>query len=202
MIDQNLIDKTLTNLVESLNNKQPTVLAGLYQLTSVLGQDIIDKLAVYLQSVNVDKWALVDGQETQQRKKISWDSDTVIEELHEVFNSVTPIINAQFPEVFVNFWGVSIWKDVEGYNFDWHTDNPDIDIAAQIYLYTTPGMGTVFGSETDYVLIPSYSNSGYLAVHSGENKIPHRTESTIPAGVTRYSLYAVWSRFPKHKPDA
>lgn len=202
MIDQALIDDNSAHLTECLKNKTHTPLNGLYQLSNILDQNILEKLSVYLQTVGKEQWSAIPQQQNKPRSVITWDADTVIEELSEVFNSVTPTINAVFSDVYKHFWGVTIWRDTEGYNIDWHTDNPDIDVALQMYLYTEPGLGTVFGSESNQTLISSIHNTGYLAVHTGDNKIPHRTENTIPAGVTRYNLYAIWSRFPKHTADA
>lgn len=201
MIDQDLIENNKKHLASCISNRLSTPIADLYQITDVLDTAILQKLNQYVCSVSDDKWQTVEGQETLPRQKISWDFDTVIEELHEIFDSATDLINEMFPDVHKHFWGISIWKDQAGYEIDWHTDNPDIDVAMQIYLYTLPGVGTIFGSQSAPILISSEHNSGYLIRHDRIDKISHRSESVVPAGTTRYSLYAVWSRIPKHVAD-
>jgi len=202
MIDQNLIEKNKKKLASSVSSRTTTTISSLYQIQDVLDPEILDKLSAYLKSVSADRWQTVEGQENTPRQKISWDADTVIEELHDIFQSLTEEINLLFPDVYKNFWGISLWKDSPGYKIDWHTDNPDIDAAMQIYLYTNLGSGTVFGSENDPILIPSEHNSGYLIKQDGKDKISHRSEKSVPEGTIRYSLYAVWSRFSKHLTDA
>jgi hypothetical protein len=197
MIDQNLIEKNKKNLASSVSARTTTPISSLYRIQDVLDPLILDKLDVYLRSVPADRWQTVEGQENTPRQKISWDGDTVIEELHEIFQSLTEEINLLFPDNRKNFWGISIWKDSPGYKINWHTDNPDIDAAMQVYLYTNPGSGTVFGSENDPVLMPSEHNSGYLIKQDSIDKVPHRSENLVPERTTRYSLYAVWSRIAK-----
>lgn len=202
MIDQTAIDINAQQLVQKLQQKIPTKFSGLYMLKDVLDPTILSRLKTYIESVNPEQWQTVQGQESKPRSRISWDTDTVIEELHEIFNSATTTINDIFPDVYKHFWGISIWQDQEGYSMNWHTDNPDIDVALQLYLYTELGFGTIFQNNDTQTLIPSIHNTGYLALHTGDNKIPHKTENMVPPGVTRYSLYAVWSRSPKYSADS
>jgi hypothetical protein len=202
MINLDLINKNISHVKNSIINRQSTTSSYLLILKDVLQQEILDKLKKYLDTVDNRKWQTVEGQENSPRQRISWDGDTVIEELHEIFQSLTEEINLIFPGVRKNFWGISIWKDSPGYKIDWHTDNPDIDVAMQIYIFNDPGLGTIFRLIDGDIVVPSESNTGYLVCHTGDNKIPHRTENIIPDGIVRYSLYAVWSRFPKHTADA
>ncbi len=201
MIDQDLIENNKKHLASCISNRLSTPIADLYQITDVLDLAILQKLNQYVSSVSIDKWQTVEGQETLPRQKITWDFDTVIEELHEIFDSATDLINETFTDPYKHFWGVSLWKDEAGYEIGWHTDNPDIDVAMQIYLYTSSGVGTIFGSEHTPILIPSEHNSGYLIQHDRTDKISHRSESVVSAGTTRYILYAVWSRISKHLTD-
>lgn len=201
MIDLILIDKNTSHVKDCIVNRQPTTSSYLFILRNVLQEKILHKLRKYLDTVDDSKWQTVPGQERLPRRSISWDSDTVVEELHEIFQSLTPTINTLFPDIPKNFWGISIWKDQPGYEIDWHTDNPDIDVAMQIYVFNNLGSGTIFRLSDNDIVVPSASNTGYLVCHTEDNKIPHRSESIIPDGVVRYSLYAVWSRFPKHSPN-
>lgn len=198
MIDQNLIDTGSTNLQASLNQRISTVSSDLYVIPRVLENAMLIKLQTYLESSSDCLWTTVENQEKLPRKKITWHQDTVIEELHEVFDSVTPQINDIFQTSNKFFWGISVWRDAPGYYIDWHVDNPDIDIAMQVYLYTDTGVGTVFKCGDQELVIPSQPNSAYLIQHHDQHRIPHRSESSVPDGTIRYSLYAVWSRFSKH----
>ena len=202
MIDQHCIDINSQNLQQALEKRQGTEFANLFVLRDVLRDDIIEKLRHYL-SADLDlKWELVSGQEHKPRYRISWDFDTVIEELHEVFQNSTSKINEIFPGVNKNFWGISLWKDLPEYRIRWHTDNPDIDVAIQIYLYSDVGYGTEFKLDDTTVVVDSHHNSGYMVCYSGDRHVPHKTQNDVPEGMTRYSLYAIWSRFPKHAPDS
>ena len=202
MIDQDLIQSNIARLRQKLRSMTATELPNLYVLENILDEKILAKLKKYLSTVPESSWQLVHNQEKKPRTRISWDSDNVVEELHEIFNSVTDTINDLLPGKNKNFWGVSIWRDLPGYQLKWHTDNPDIDVSLQIYLYSKPGLGTVFGSEESPLLISSDHNSGYLASHTDDYRIPHRTENAVPDGVVRYSLYVIWGRLPKHPADA
>lgn len=202
MIDQSSIRLNSQKLQDSLEKREDTALENLYVVRDVLGNDIVEKLRHYLLSDQDLKWQIVSGQENKPRYRISWDFDTVIEELHEVFENATSKINEIFPGVDKNFWGISLWKDQPEYRLKWHTDNPDIDVAIQLYLYTDVGYGTEFKLDDTTVIVDSHHNTGYFVCYSGGHQIPHQTQSTVPEGMTRYSLYAIWSRFPKHAPDA
>ena len=202
MIDQSSIRLNSQKLQDSLEKRKVTSLSNLYVVQDILGEDMIEKLRHYLSSDLDLKWELVPGQENKPRYRISWDFDTVIEELHEVFENATPKINELFLGPDKNFWGISLWKDLPEYRIRWHTDNPDIDVAIQIYLYTDVGYGTEFKLGDNTVLVDSHHNSGYMVCYSGNRHVPHKTQNDVPPGMTRYSLYAIWSRFPKHAPDS
>lgn len=201
MIDLDLINKNISHVKDCIVNRQFTTSSYLFILKNVLKEEILHKLRKYLETVDDSKWQTVAGQERLFRSSISWAPDTVVEELHEIFQSLTPTINRLFPDIPKYFWGISIWKDQSGYEIGWHTDNSDIDVAAQIYVFNDIGYGTVFRLPDGDIVVSSESNTGYLVHHRKDNKIPHRSETIIPDGVVRYSLYAVWSRFPKHPAD-
>lgn len=198
MIDQVLIDRNIDSLLSSIEHRTAVSSPYLFSISNIFDMTMIEKLKTYLDTCPSHLWTTVENQEMRARKKITWHTDTVIEELHNVFDSSTETINAIFDTSNKFFWGISIWKDSPGYYIDWHTDNSDIDIAIQVYLYTDVGLGTVFKINQDEVTVPSVHNSAYLICHGDHNKLLHRSESTVPVGCERYSLYAVWSRFPKH----
>lgn len=197
MLDRDLIDKNICSVKNSLESRIATDLEDLFLISQVLDADLLNKLQKYLTEIPQTQWGCVPGQEHRPRRSISWDFDTVIEELHETFNLVTPDINRMFPEPYKYFWGISIWRDGPGYDIEWHRDNPDIDIAMQVYLYGQPGLGTVFRQHDREILAPSQHNAGYLIRQDPIYKIPHRSQGTVPMDTVRYSLYMVWSRFPK-----
>ena len=201
MINQSLIDTGSAHLIGSIRSAKATVYDGLYTLDSIIDEQSLISLKSYIDSESDGKWKPLPRQELKVRHHISWDSCTIIEELNEMFKNATPVINELFPDVEKSFWGVAVWKDAPGYQIGWHTDNPDIDVAMQVYLYTEPGLGTVFGSESHPVLISSMHNSGYLMCNSADRGVPHKTENIVPDNTVRYSLYAVWSRLPKHVTD-
>lgn len=196
MIDQNTITTGRASLLDSINLRR-RLDKSLYHLTGVFDADILKKIKNYLDGRELP-WESVAGQEKFNRKKISWQSDSVIEELHEIFMAATDCINTIFPEPKKNFWGISIWEDREGYAIDWHTDNPDIDVSIQVYLFGDGTLGTEFSLINENIVIPDVSNSGYLLNQSiSESRLSHRTLRQVPPGRVRYSLYAVWSRYPK-----
>lgn len=200
MIDNDLIKHNSQRLINSILNKRQTVVEDLYRIGPVLCSNILEKIKKYTESTHVS-WQEIKEQSTLPRKKVSWDQDTVIEELHEIFESATDTINNIFIGHDKYFWGVTLWKDSPGYYIPWHTDNPDIDIAVQIYLFDQISTGTVFKSNDHEVLVESQHNHGYM-IKNFPTCILHRTQNVIPESTTRYSLYAVWSRLPKHVPDS
>lgn len=197
MIDQVSITVNSARILERIQQRTPTRYYGLCQIHDILDFKILSRLESYLSEVADSCWQTVSVQANKPRFKISWDADTVVEELHDIFSSTTKLINEIFPENVKYFWGISIWKDLPGYEIGWHTDNPDIDVAVQVYLFGQPGLGTVFKFESDKLLISSMHNSGYLVLNTGDQNLLHCTENVVPDGIIRYSLYAVWSRFPK-----
>lgn len=198
MIDQMLINRNTDSLLSSIEHRTAVLPSYLFSISKIFDMIMIEKLKTYLDTCPPHLWTIVENQEMRARKKITWHVDTVVEELHNVFDNVTKTINTIFDTSNKFFWGISIWKDSPGYYIDWHTDNSDIDIAIQVYLYTGVGLGTVFKINQDEVIVPSVHNSAYVIRHADHHKLLHRSESIVPIGCERYSLYAVWSRFPKH----
>ena len=194
MIDQQLIEQTANSIIQSLNNKK-SVNNSLYILENVLPESACEKLWDYIQIT--DKWqSIEDGFYQQNRKKIVWDSDTIIEELHHAFEQVTAKINDTFKsEQIQNYIGIALWEDSENYSIDWHTDNPILSSAIQIYLFDTcpEECGTTFKIKDKDVALPFVHNTAYLADHIIENKLLHKTTKSTPLGIKRYSLYVSWS---------
>lgn len=200
MIDDDLISRNKAKVRACLDSRKSIISGSLFALDSVLDDDILTKIKIYLDRDSLE-WHDVETQVGLPRKKITWDSDTVIEELHEIFSSLTQSVNHIFPGKQKHFWGISLWKDSAGYYLPWHIDNPELDVAMQIYLFDQTDTGTVFKYDDSELLIESNHNTGYL-VKNSPDPIYHKTQRPVPAGIDRYSLYVIWSRLPKHMPDA
>lgn len=195
MIDNQLISDTANSIKHSLLNKQQKH-ESLFLLTKILPKSTSEKLKLYILNQSNSVWIdTADDFYTRNRQKIDWHSDTVIEELHCAFEQATDAVNQTFPKAQQhNFIGISLWKDSEGYSMPWHTDNPILSSAIQIYLFDCPDeYGTVFQIDHSKLTIPFEHNTGYLVDHSIEPKLLHRPAKTLPAGISRYSLYASWS---------
>lgn len=197
MIDSDLILHCVETVSKSVKEATPTRFDSLYIVNKVLPDTIIDKIQKYIKEVEYDKWQTVPGQEHNNRRAIVWDPDTVIEELHEGFAGATPEINAMLRQP-LNFLGIQLWTDGAGYHTGLHQDNKTIDVSCQIYLFDNdPQLGTTFQKNNDTVVVPYRNNSGYLMINNRDTELYHTSSCKTPPGVTRYSIYAVWSFTPK-----
>ena len=190
MIDYQLIEKTQNQIICSLDKRQP-MSSQLYKMHNVLPDDTIKKLKEYIENENAH-W------ESYQplRHKISWQADTVIEELHTAFENVTDKIQHIFEsKQYQNFLGITVWKDFPEFEMNWHTDNSILSTALQLYLFDTcpPQCGTTFIIDNEHVDLPFLNNTGYILNQNLEQKIIHKPSCNVPDGINRYSLYASWS---------
>jgi hypothetical protein len=198
MIDQQLIDENIDTLVAGLTTAN-SVDRRLHLVQSVFTQSMLTKLQEYfITNEHSDLWVPETTQynipmKDRPRHKITWDAETVIEELHEVCNGATNTVQKMYPGSIKPFNGVIIWRDCPGYYFGWHTDNPVINVSMQIYLQGSENNpGTEFEVENNSVIAPFIPNSGYIVDHSGDNKPRHRVTHAVPEGSVRYSLFALW----------
>ena len=195
MINQQIIDQATKDLTHSLKNKKE-IAPGLFCLNNVFSNDIINKLQQYISTASNDDWQLVENQE---RKKITWKNDSIIEELHIAVDNTTPLINQMFSHRKKhNFLGISVWHDYNGYYLEWHKDNPIITVAMQIYLfdYCDRSCGTTFEIDGKYYTVEYEHNQGYICEQT-VYKPNHKTSCVLPPGQNRYSLYTVWSEDEK-----
>jgi hypothetical protein len=198
MIDQDLIDRQTQQLLMSLKN-QKEIIPGLYGIEEVLISEVVDKLKQHI--TITDQWGKVQDQEMLNRQSLTWCTDSVIEEIHVAFENITGEINESFPGTEKYFHGLQLWKDQEGYKLGYHTDNPVIDIAMQVYLYECPlQYGTTFNVRGTIIDLPFQHNTGYVMKNSAE--LLHKPSKSLPAGIVRYSLYAIWSRHRKYISNA
>ena len=200
MIDCNIIDENITQAAAAIENIESTTCPGLWKIKNVFNDHLLRKLRYYIDTSSEDSWIMVESQEHRPRRKLRWQSDTVIEEIHEICSGLTDSINKKFDDSKKNFLGISIWKDHPGYTMGWHQDNPIIDVGMQIFLYdlASPEVGTVFRTDGKEYLVPYISNTGYINVQSQQLNTLHRPAIPLPHGQTRYSLYSVWSRSTKN----
>ena len=194
MIDQILIKETSQNIINSIEHSK-SVDSSLYTLENVLPESACKKLWKYVQTT--DKWEPLEREFYKlHREKIVWDSDTIIEELHLAFQQVTEKINHMLQsEQQHNYIGIALWKDSEEYSIGWHTDNPLLSSALQIYLFDTcpSKCGTTFKINNVDIDLPFVHNTAYLADHNLDNKLLHKSTKPTPLGVKRYSLFVSWS---------
>lgn len=200
MIDYNLIEQNTQQLTASLTTATPIWSPYLYGIKNCLTDSMLDKLHAYATTVSDDSWGKVERQLGYNRSSINWDSDTVIEEAHVAFDSITDALSKRYA-VPLHFHGVQLWKDQSGYNIKWHTDNTVIAVSLQIYLFDA---GSEFGTtflvhDQQEFDMPFEHNTGYLARITTEQDLYHRSTNTIPENLDRYSLYAYWSLEPKRK---
>jgi hypothetical protein len=198
MLDYQLIQQNSETAAQALRSLWPTPSPDLWHIQNFCDDAAWLKLQQYIATRDESAWQPVPWQENLPRRKITWEMDSVIEELHEVCSNNTQLIVERFG-MPLHFHGIQIWRDAPGYQIQEHTDNPIIDVAVQIYLFDAPShCGTTFfvnatGDEISYV-IPHHHNTGYVLVN---HSVPHCSTIAVPEGVLRYSFYAHWSQLPK-----
>lgn len=191
MIDQNIIDASTKTAKLALINCGPTDSPELFTVNNVFDAGLVDKLREYL-SQNQINWK--KGESSPGRKALAWEGDTVVEEMNNVCNNLTELISEKFFGEPINFLGCEIWKDQGRFAMTWHSDNPIINVALQIYMFDSPSSyGTSFLINDVQTPIPHIHNTGYLVVTKSQPGIVHKPTSKIPAKTKRYSVYAVWS---------
>lgn len=198
MIDYQLIEQATQDLTHSIKNKKQ-IAPGLFALRNVFSEDTISKLQQYISTASNNDWQLVENQENQERKKITWKNDSIIEELHIAVDNTTSLINKIFPHNKKhNFLGVSVWHDYNGYYLDWHTDNPIITVSMQIYLFEhcDKSCGTTFEINGQHYTVEYEHNQGYICEQT-VHKPKHKTSCALPPGQNRYSFYTIWSEVEK-----
>jgi hypothetical protein len=109
-----------------------------------------------------------------------------------VFENLTPMLNSRYNRDN-EFMGLSVWHDQEGYLIERHSDNPDIDIAIQVFLTSGPKeLGTMFAYNDEIIQIDYQENSGYI--NDNTTRIEHWMKTPVPKNHTRYSIYARWKK--------
>jgi hypothetical protein len=197
MIDQDLINRNSDTLSAALKNSQP-ITPQLQFLQNAFDQSMLSKLQDYFDTnYHSDLWISETtpyGRPMTKtpRYKISWQAESVVEEIHEVCQSITPILQASNPTTPIVFDGITLWRDHGGYNLDWHTDNPAIHLTMQIYLSgSLSNPGTEFKTDSGSIVKPFVPNTGYF-VDQRNTRPTHRLAHAVPDEQIRYSLFALW----------
>jgi hypothetical protein len=192
-LDYALIERNCQQAKQSIAQLIPTTNQDLWLVRDFVSEDILSKLEEYIEHVDAGAWSQVAGQESLPRHKITWESDSVIEELHDVCASITADLELKFDRQ-LTFAGIQIWRDTESYYISQHTDNPVIDISLQLYIFDAPSScGTTFFLDHVRFVIGFFHNTGYVCVN---HNTEHETTAPVPRGTTRYSLYAHWTSRP------
>jgi hypothetical protein len=193
-LDFKLIEKSIQHAIISLEASE-TVCPGLSCISDFLDPELLLKLQNFIFNDNLS-WDIQEYHTgvryNNNRKKINWISDSVVEEIHIVLEGLTDYLNYTFNKKN-KFLGLTIWKDAYSYQLSLHTDNPTIDMAIQIYLNSNnTNLGTKFCIGTDIFETPYKVNCGYSM--DNQCNIPHYYDGKSPEDYYRYSLYAVWTK--------
>lgn len=193
-LDFKLIEKSTQHAINSLESSE-VVCTGLLCVSDFLDSDLLLKLQNYIFNESLpweiqEHYAVRPGYHND-RKKITWVPDSVIEETHLVLDSLTDYLNRRYSKQN-KFSGLSIWKDEYSYKVPVHTDNPTINISIQIYLNSNnTNLGTKFYIGPDIYETPYKVNCGYTMDNT--HKILHFYDGKAPMDYYRYSLYAIWT---------
>jgi hypothetical protein len=197
MVDQDLINHNSNTLLTAFKNSQQ-ITPQLRFIQDTFDQPMLLKLQDYFNThYHSALWApetTSDGRplDTRPRHKLTWDAESVVEEMHEVCRLLTPVIQELDPTIPIRFDGIILWRDQGGYDIDWHTDNPAIHLTMQIYLCGSLDCpGTEFKIESGSVTAPFVPNTGYF-VDQRIVRPAHRLAHVVPKNQIRYSLFALW----------
>jgi hypothetical protein len=113
-----LIKKSTEYSLDKLKNMTKSNCPDLFFLNDFLYPPLMDKLVDFLTTTDID-WQVY--QEQVHRLKLNWIPNSVIEEVHIVLENLTSELNQKFNRNN-KFFGVSIWKDREGYTIEKHKD--------------------------------------------------------------------------------
>jgi hypothetical protein len=195
MIEQTIIRDATSNLLGALESRHQ-ITPDLSVLSSVFPRSVITKINDYILNTPNKPWQLETTEHGVEmdvpRHKISWHSDTVVEELHCAVENITPQVQAIL-EKPVKFHGIVLWQDHKNYLCDWHSDNPILMATMQIYLAgSTENPGTMFKlNDREHHTCPFVPNTGYL-LNQTQNRLLHRSVEKVPANISRYSLFGMW----------
>jgi len=197
MIDQDIIKKASDSLHLSLENRHELT-KDFSTINNVFSLDVINKIHEYILNESDKPWALETTEHGVEmkvpRSKINWHGETVIEELHCAMDSLTTKVQVILKRD-IKFLGNNLWQDYENYKIDWHSDNPILLASMQIYLAgSRKNPGTEFKlGEDNFHTCDFIPNTGYF-LNQTQSRLEHRTTGSVPANVSRYSLFGMWGQ--------
>jgi hypothetical protein len=189
-LDFDLIKTATAYSIEKLELVETTDCPDLFWLNNFIDPRLLDKLVEFITTEDLE-WVPEDLQETAPRLKVNWMFDSVIEEVHTVFENLTPVLKRRFDRNN-RFNGIAIWHDLPGYTISPHKDRALINLATQIYLTTGPAeLGTKFKHNGQVLQAKYQTNHGYLL--DNQQGVTHYLDTPVPAEHLRLSVYAVWT---------
>lgn len=187
-IDNHLINDSVAYTRQRLLNANKTICPHIFAVEDFLYQPLLDKFLQYLENYN--DWKIVELPMIG-RQILNWEFDTVVEEVHICMESITGEVNSLLSTNHDKFLGLNIWKDVNPYKIEPHTDNPVIGTSLQVYLNNcNANLSTKFSYGGEDIALPYNGNSGYIM--NNDFRVTHWMNTPIPQGFNRYSLYAIW----------
>lgn len=198
MIDSILIETGKKILLDSLEKSQEICGKYLASVENCLQEECRQKIRNFVEQADPLMWVRVPGQQRLNRQALMWQEDSIVEELHMIFESATTTICEKY-SMALHFHGIQIWQDGPGYSISEHLDNPVINVALQIYLFGAPkDVGTSFKlPDGRWYEVDFLENTGYLLFNSHTHGIKHKSTNAVPDGSLRYSVYGTWSLQPK-----
>lgn len=199
MIDQELINYNTDTLSTAFKNSRQ-ITPQLKFIQDAFDQSMLEKLQEYVDThYHSNLWvsettAYGQPMDNRPRHKLAWDPESVVEEIHEVCQLITPMLQELDPTIPIVFDGITLWRDQGGYDLGWHTDNPAIHLTMQIYLngsLTNPG--TEFKTDEGSITAPFVPNTGYFLDQRSVRPM-HRLSHAVPKNQIRYSLFALWKK--------
>lgn len=197
MIDQDIIKKASDSLHTSVKNRRQHT-NDFSTLANIFPDDVMHRINDYILNNSNKPWQLETTEHGVERNvprsKIQWHGETVIEELHCAMESITNDVQ-KILKTDIKFLGIVLWQDYENYKIDWHSDNPILLATMQIYLAgSRNNPGTEFKlSEDNFHTCDFIPNTGYF-LNQTHNRLEHHTTDKVPANVSRYSLFGMWSK--------
>ncbi len=188
MLDTDLIDAGTAYTQSWLKRLEPK--QELYLLDHVLHPRVLYDLVNYcLQTQLWEPVYTLDNKPLDNRIKVCWESDTIVEVAHTILDNCTSKINTIF-DINTQFNGLDLWKDTTGYTIQEHTDNPAFNISMQVYLQNLPGLYTSFRYQDKIIQTNPKPNHGYLSDNTVG--VLHWMDNSVPENFDRYSLHATW----------
>ena len=209
-MDQNLITKTIINLQQSLKTPDPTMLPYVFRLVDLLPAETLDKINNYCidNDLNATAWkeentegtndtqeemhgdCTAVEEESAPRRALAWAPDTIVEELQESFQRLTPAIEKMWGKPLV-FHSLNLWEDSPGFKMNSHLDNDAVGVSLQVYLNECDeNVGTEFyAGENLLYKLPWIKNTGYICNHTPDSWHGILQRNTI----TRRSAYVIYS---------